>query len=501
MALGLKSSPVARISLGLVLVTCSVVVALDVLGLAPLSENQEIEVRARLSEQLAAQTLLSINTNHMGPARLALEVAVKRNPDVLSAAVRSAAGRLVISAGSHRMLWMRNSEKREPGTHVTVPIMKGSKQWGTLEVRFADPPVTALYLELWNRPLIKLLVGIATTCFVAFLFYLRRSLKHLDPSSVIPTRVQVALDVMAEGVLLLDDQERIVLANETFCNWLGASNTSLLGEVVSDLDWRSCESQERASLLPWTESIVWGKEQTRAPLLIVASQQEPRMVMVNVAPVLDGWGSAKGVIVTLDDVTELEQRRAGLEVAMKRLEETQEEIRLQNEELQIQATRDPLTGVANRRAFFDEFEPRFDTAKREEQPLSCLMADIDHFKLVNDNHGHAAGDVVIKSVADALRGAVDSVERVCRYGGEEFCIVLDAGEEQASRVAEELRRKIETPGFTRIPITASFGVATLEAGAKDLGELINHADQALYVSKESGRNRVTCWKPGMRDAS
>ena len=71
------------------------------------------------------------------------------------------------------------------------------------EVRFADAPPTAIYLELWNRPLIRLLVGIATTCFFAFLFYLRRSLKHLDPSSVIPTRVQVALDVMAEGVLLL----------------------------------------------------------------------------------------------------------------------------------------------------------------------------------------------------------------------------------------------------------------------------------------------------------
>jgi diguanylate cyclase (GGDEF)-like protein len=128
------------------------------------------------------------------------------------------------------------------------------------------------------------------------------------------------------------------------------------------------------------------------------------------------------------------------------------------------------------------------------------MSDIDHFKLFNDRYGHAVGDQVIKSVAKCLGTDLREVDMLCRYGGEEFCIMLpNSTVKQAFDVAERLRSAIENhagaavrdiPG---IRITSSFGVASIKLGAKDPAELIDQADQALYQSKQNGRNRVSIW--------
>jgi diguanylate cyclase (GGDEF)-like protein len=122
------------------------------------------------------------------------------------------------------------------------------------------------------------------------------------------------------------------------------------------------------------------------------------------------------------------------------------------------------------------------------------MVDIDHFKRVNDNHGHSAGDEVLQRVGEALKDEVRATDAVCRYGGEEFLLMFpDAQVEAAATVAERLRRKLRSPGFARVPITASFGVSSLAFGASTPTELINQADAALYASKEGGRDRTTRW--------
>jgi diguanylate cyclase (GGDEF)-like protein len=193
-------------------------------------------------------------------------------------------------------------------------------------------------------------------------------------------------------------------------------------------------------------------------------------------------------------VTELERKSTALEEALTMLEKSQDEIRLRNEELQVLARRDPLTGVANRRAFFEWLEREFAASQREGEGLCCLMADIDHFKRVNDTHGHSAGDEVIRRISEALTAEVGSPESVCRYGGEEFCLVLPGTAiEDAVALAERLRQRIESPGFARVPVTVSFGVSSSLFGATKPIEMVNQADEALYASKEAGRNRVTRW--------
>jgi diguanylate cyclase (GGDEF)-like protein len=242
------------------------------------------------------------------------------------------------------------------------------------------------------------------------------------------------------------------------------------------------------------EAIEKSRTTTGTPLRIESGSGEERVYMVNSSPVLDGWGRPKGAIVTFDDMTELERKKAELEETLVMLAKSEEEVRLQNEELQFLAKRDPLTGVANRRSFFEWFGYQFEVALTEGRSLCCLMADIDHFKRINDTQGHAAGDEVILRVAEALAAEVRSSDAVCRYGGEEFCIILPSAPiEAAAVVAERLRRKIESPGFARVPVTVSFGVSSTAFGAMRPGDLIDQADNAMYASKRAGRNCVTRW--------
>lgn len=162
------------------------------------------------------------------------------------------------------------------------------------------------------------------------------------------------------------------------------------------------------------------------------------------------------------------------------------------QQMQQQALTDGLTGCFNRRFFEIQLERDLHLATRMRQPVSLILIDIDHFKGVNDTHGHDAGDAALRILASELREEVRGVDTAARYGGEEFAIILpQAGPEGALAVAERLRTRIER---TEVPgvgtITASLGIATfpLHASSRDL--LVTAADRALYQAKRTGRNRV-----------
>ena len=494
-------TPVVRISMGLVVLTCSLLIMLDLLGLIPRPEDGLVESRLRLCETLAAQAAAGVGTNDLSSARAALRVAVRRNDDVLSAAMRKANGRLLLVVGDHRALWDPEQAERATAKQVSIPLFEAGKRWGSVEVRFKEPDSYGVLEILSKRPLIRLLLMVAAGGFASYLVYMRRTLKHLDPSAVIPGRVQAALDVMAEGVILLDEKERIVLANVSVAEFVGRSPVALLGVKPSTFDWRAPNSDEPPPVMPWTQAMRDGEPIAGTPLLFAEDSDDLRSFMVKGAPVLDGFGRAKGAIATFDDVTELERRSAELQQALVELEKSRDEIRLQNEELQVLAKTDPLTGASNRRYFMETYETHFAVAVRGSPPFSCLMVDIDFFKRVNDEHGHGVGDEVIQRVAEALKGAVRSSDAVCRYGGEEFCIALPVADiEAGAMVGERVRAKIASPGFARVPVTVSVGVASVGFGAESLHDLIGQADEALYASKNGGRNRVTRWDQMDSDA-
>lgn len=171
-------------------------------------------------------------------------------------------------------------------------------------------------------------------------------------------------------------------------------------------------------------------------------------------------------------------------------------LEVQAAELERQAKTDVLTGISNRRHFFEMAERELMRSRRSAKPLALLMLDIDHFKKINDKCGHSAGDEVLKSLCITGQGMIRNIDVFGRIGGEEFAIVLpETSLEQAITVAERLRDKlsethIELSGGERIPFTVSIGVSALEEEDVGVDSLLKRADVAMYKAKRFGRNRV-----------
>lgn len=172
------------------------------------------------------------------------------------------------------------------------------------------------------------------------------------------------------------------------------------------------------------------------------------------------------------------------------------ELKKQNATIREEATTDTLTQVANRAAFERKLEDELARSQERSRPVSLLMMDVDFFKRFNDEHGHQAGDAVLKHVAQMMRKVVDRNGFVARYGGEEFAVIAHDTGRQLRELAEEIRRAIETTPCSHagkeLRVTASLGAATLVAsgGKEQRNELIEAADRSLYKAKRAGRNRV-----------
>jgi diguanylate cyclase (GGDEF)-like protein len=167
------------------------------------------------------------------------------------------------------------------------------------------------------------------------------------------------------------------------------------------------------------------------------------------------------------------------------------------EQMEQLATVDGLTGVANRRTFDDVLDKAIRRGGRLHNSVSLILADIDHFKALNDAHGHKVGDQALHSVAMTLSSHIRSIDTVARYGGEEFAIVMpNCGPDEAAARAEELRRSIERELKTH-KVTLSFGVATYPMHSPNADRLVGASDKALYRSKAAGRNTVTVFTPGV----
>ena len=196
----------------------------------------------------------------------------------------------------------------------------------------------------------------------------------------------------------------------------------------------------------------------------------------------------------------LAELRARLQVG-ERLVRYRQSIKEQQTQLEHLAREDALTGLSNRRHFDERFQEEWSRAFRYGRPLSLLMCDIDHFKRINDVHGHVHGDAVLKAVGQALLRGSRSSDVLARYGGEEFVVLLcETVLEHAMAVAERLRAAVKELPFTTSPsgvfsVTISIGVSTLASGKPaDLTQLLAEADEALYAAKRLGRDRVECYE-------
>ncbi len=202
-----------------------------------------------------------------------------------------------------------------------------------------------------------------------------------------------------------------------------------------------------------------------------------RYLAADASPIFDNDGKLVAVVETLRDVTD--EKRA--QVALEQL-----------------ATRDGLTGLANRRCFDDTLHAEWQRALRQQQPLSLLMVDVDNFKQYNDAYGHLGGDECLQRIANAVSSEMRANDLVARYGGEEFAVILpNQSLKGAAIVAERIRCRVEqlhlpNLGSKQHVVTVSIGAATaLAAPETDPSQLVATADSALYRAKHMGRNRIS----------
>lgn len=182
--------------------------------------------------------------------------------------------------------------------------------------------------------------------------------------------------------------------------------------------------------------------------------------------------------------------------ALLRSSELVRRLEVQTELLSKLAAFDDLTGVYNRRSMFHHLEAELSRCRRYGRSITVLMVDIDHFKRVNDEHGHLIGDQALRFVATTLQNELRSMDFLCRYGGEEFCAILpETNRPGAARAGERLRSAIERTGFkqerVRLPLTVSVGASSWTANeGTEIPDLLQRADGALLEAKRSGRNKV-----------
>lgn len=490
-----------RLAIALVCVGASVLLGAHWLGFVPDSGPVEMRARQSLSEAIAINSAAHIRKQQWRDLTATLQTQVDRSDqELLSIGIRSDLGVLRVDTGHHDEIWPETIDDRSRVNAIQVPITLNRRPWGAVELCFRKQHEEGL-AGVMHHPLVRLLAFFLVSGVFAYTFFVVRVLRLFNSTQVVPERVRQALDTLAEGLLVLDEKGRIVLANRSFADTVGIDSEELAGRAASGLSWLTDDDENEE--YPWMLAINELTLQSEKMLRYQTADRSQRIFSVNAAP-LGADKAQRGALVTFRDVTHVEEHRAELEKMLSLLRSSRDEIKRKNVELEILATQDALTGCLNRRAFFERFDRSWSEARASLESLSCIMIDIDHFKSVNDNHGHHTGDEVLRQVSKVIREMHREHGLVCRYGGEEFCVVLPFFDlDQAVAEAERTREAIceiilDDPPDLRL--TASLGVSELRFNPSDPQDLVNQADVCLYVAKREGRNRVIAYNPALEAA-
>ena len=298
-------------------------------------------------------------------------------------------------------------------------------------------------------------------------------------------RYRSVVDALLEGVILMDADGKIGASNPSAVRILGL-NMDQLAEL-SPFDPRRRTIREDGLPFPIESRPAWITLQTGEPCHdVIMGVHKPdgslTWLSINSQPLYRHDGDKPyAVVASFVDITERRCAEAELLALQTRLRE--------------EAIHDPLTGLYNRRYLKETLKRELVRATREGRPLCILMGDIDHFKSLNDTYGHQAGDEVLRALGDLLRNCARASDIPCRYGGEEFLVVLpDMSLDVARSRAEQVRRDFAglriTFDDTQLGSTLSIGVSACPDNGTTADELIGTADQALYEAKHTGRNRV-----------
>lgn len=389
--------------------------------------------------------------------------------------IRSAAGLLV-----HATLHLQDEVSARPASKQAAPREDNGVAGSAWKIVSFIPQPALERRSLLNLPLGRALFALVYLLLLGLsllLAYVSLHVQRTRQNEQIAAREMEDLYERAPcGYHSLDRNGRIVRMNQTELGWLGYGADEVVGRKhMADL----MSEESRGVFARAFPAFVRSGRVNDLALSLVRKDGSLLPVLVNATAVFDDAGSFVMSRSTVVDATERRKLEA---------------------ELQSQANTDMLTGIGNRRLFFQLAERELSRSRRSRSPLSLLLLDLDEFKAINDAHGHEAGDAVLRTFAASCAALLRDIDIFCRLGGEEFVLLLPGTDSaQAQAIAERLRAQAgalrvvrATPGAPVLAFTVSIGVATLrpDDAADGIDSMLRRADTALYCAKHDGRNRV-----------
>jgi PAS domain S-box-containing protein len=313
-----------HLATGLTSIVTSVILIAVLLDLVPDRRQAVINGRVILAESIASgSTLLLASEDYSGVAQN-LEFSIERNADLLAASIRREADPEPLLFGEADAV-LDNDASESSETRIVLPILQNQEVWGEIVLYF-DRPEGSGWLGYLKNSRFSLIGFVGLICFAFFYLYLGRMLKALNPSQAVPGRVRSALDTLAEALLVIDQKANVVLANTAFQQVTGQSTEVIIGKHAASFDWHTGDSQPTEvvpvaeSDFPWHTALKEKKTLRGQPLWLKGNDEVWHKFLVNCSPIIAGK-RATGVLISLDDITELEEKEQQLRLAIDAAEQ------------------------------------------------------------------------------------------------------------------------------------------------------------------------------------
>jgi diguanylate cyclase (GGDEF)-like protein/PAS domain S-box-containing protein len=359
------------------------------------------------------------------------------------------------------------------GTNVSWKLRSLSRSaWCLLSISiFLNVTLYLAFLAGWWLPLIPPMLSLlgSGAAVVAYLAHLQEELKRSKEF------LQSLIDTIPDPIFVKDQNHRLLVLNQAYCQFIGSS----LEILTSKTDYDLFSKAEADIFWEQDELVLKTNQQLENEENFTDNHGITHLIATKRSLHKDAVGNLF-LVGIIRDITE-----------RKRLEEA---LKQKNAELSHQADHDILTGLPNRKLFYERLNQSLEKALINHELVALLFLDLDGFKLINDTLGHNIGDLLLKAVSDRLRSCLRGSDTISRLGGDEFTVILPAipTREEAAVVAEKIRDAIKQPFLLQehtVFVTTSIGISLYPVDTQDRDVLVNNADAAMYRSKESGKNQ------------
>ncbi len=483
-----RFSPSLVISLCLVGVTIgALVIGTALVDLNADERTHVFAARKTLCESLAIEYAILAASGKSSAMEGALRVLVAHDSDIQSAAIQVLNGERVAVIGDHDRHWVQPPEHQSTLTHIQVPIHKLSSPWAVLKVSFK--PARLSFQETWlTGTWPRFVAVVAVLTFIGALALMRRTLRQLDPSAVIPPRVKDALDSLTDSVVLVDRFGSIVLANEAFCRLSQQSLSSILGRPLSQFRWESDADGPSSTTLvhSWERAIEFKTLQQGMRVGFRGPDDAFHMLSVTSMPILEEGDAVRGILVSFHDVTDVDHAKAQLRDAITKLELSESKVVAQNEQLE-QANDALRQEVEERKRIQAEREEL--NRKLLERSRSVGMEDVA--STVLHNVGNVLNSVNI-SVDVAMRALkrvpIDDIALL-------VALLQQHRHELVHYLSEDVQGKQIPSYLTMLAESVTENQAVVESELIGLSRNVDHIRQVVDRQIHLARSERTLWEP------